>query len=224
MNIHDKGLDFEPIHRVVFGMNQNDFIAGALSFYKDNGITVDSKADDSAQNFTVTGDGDDMFVNLGNAPHSLPVGSVQLYIDSLVDSNPDITVDYIHGEEAVRSLGKGRNCGVLLPAISKTRFFATVSREGVFPRKTFSMGEAFEKRFYMEAKRIRQNMMEEKDFNKSVCIIGSGLSGLTCGMYLARAGFNVSVVEELTSPGGLLSYTRIGREYLELLPHHIRKK
>ncbi len=66
-------------------------------------------------------------------------------------------------------------------------------------------------------------MMEEKDFNKSVCIIGSGLSGLTCGMYLARAGFNVSVVEELTSPGGLLSYTRIGREYLELLPHHIRK-
>lgn len=155
VNIHDKGLDFEPIHRVVFGMNQNDFIAGALSFYKDNGITVDSKADDSAQNFTVTGDGDDMFVNLGNAPHSLPVGSVQLYIDSLVDSNPDITVDYIHGEEAVRSLGKGRNCGVLLPAISKNTFFATVSREGVFPRKTFSMGEAFEKRFYMEAKRIK---------------------------------------------------------------------
>ena len=62
-----------------------------------------------------------------------------------------------------------------------------------------------------------------KDDSKTVCIIGSGLSGLTCGMKLAKAGFNVTVVEELASPGGLLAYTRIGREYLELLPHHLRK-
>ena len=61
------------------------------------------------------------------------------------------------------------------------------------------------------------------DERKTVCIIGSGLSGLTCGMRLAKAGFRVTVVEELTSPGGLLAYTRIGREYLELLPHHLRK-
>lgn len=65
--------------------------------------------------------------------------------------------------------------------------------------------------------------MEETDNRKSVCIIGAGLSGLTCGMRLARAGFKVTVVEELASPGGLLSYTRIGREYLELTPHHLRK-
>ena len=58
------------------------------------------------------------------------------------------------------------------------------------------------------------------DESRTVCIIGSGLSGLTCGMKLAKAGFNVTVVEELASPGGLLAYTRIGREYLELLPHH----
>jgi len=61
------------------------------------------------------------------------------------------------------------------------------------------------------------------DETKTVCIIGSGLSGLTCGMKLAKAGFNVTIVEELASPGGLLAYTRIGREYLELLPHHLRK-
>ncbi|MBP5774571.1 MAG: FAD-dependent oxidoreductase [Clostridiales bacterium] len=66
-------------------------------------------------------------------------------------------------------------------------------------------------------------IMEETDNRKSVCIIGAGLSGLTCGMRLARAGFKVTVVEELASPGGLLSYTRIGREYLELTPHHLRK-
>lgn len=61
------------------------------------------------------------------------------------------------------------------------------------------------------------------DERKTVCIIGSGLSGLTCGMKLAKAGFKVTVVEELASPGGLLAYTRIGKEYLELLPHHLRK-
>ena len=57
----------------------------------------------------------------------------------------------------------------------------------------------------------------------SVTIIGAGLSGLVCGMRLAKAGFNVSIVEELTYPGGLLASTRIGNEYLELLPHHLRK-
>lgn len=65
--------------------------------------------------------------------------------------------------------------------------------------------------------------MEDTNNRKSVCIIGAGLSGLTCGMRLAKAGFSVTVVEELASPGGLLSYTRIGREYLELTPHHLRR-
>ena len=63
----------------------------------------------------------------------------------------------------------------------------------------------------------------DTSFDKTVCIVGSGLSGLTCGMRLAKAGFRVSIVEELASPGGLLAYTRIGRDYLVLLPHHLRK-
>jgi len=66
-------------------------------------------------------------------------------------------------------------------------------------------------------------MFDEALNDRSVCIIGAGMSGLVCGMKLAKAGFKVSVVEELASPGGLCAYTRIGREYLELVPHHIRK-
>ena len=58
---------------------------------------------------------------------------------------------------------------------------------------------------------------------RSVCIVGAGLSGLVCGMRLAKAGFDVDIVEELTYPGGLLASSRIGKEYLELLPHHLRK-
>ena len=58
---------------------------------------------------------------------------------------------------------------------------------------------------------------------KSVCIIGAGLSGLTCAMKLSQKGFDVTVVEEMTYAGGLLATTRIGNESLELLPHHLRK-
>lgn len=59
--------------------------------------------------------------------------------------------------------------------------------------------------------------------DKSVCIIGAGLSGLVCGMRLSRAGFKVQIIEDLSFPGGLLASSRIGKEYLEFLPHHIRK-
>lgn len=59
--------------------------------------------------------------------------------------------------------------------------------------------------------------------NSTVTIVGAGLSGLICGMRLSKAGFNVVIIEELTYPGGLLASTRMGKEYIELLPHHLRK-
>lgn len=153
VNIHDKGLDFEPIHRVVFGIAPDEFIAGAMEFFgKDNG-SVSDQPGENAQVIQVTGDSGDKYINLVDPPHSLAVGSIQLYIDKLTEGGK-ITCDYIHGEDSVRSMAKGSNTGVLLPAISKDTFFDTVSTEGVFPRKTFSMGEAFEKRFYMEVRGI----------------------------------------------------------------------
>ena len=149
VNIHDRGLDFEPIHRVVFNVSPEKFIEGAKEYFKDNGITV-SSSPAQGQSFKVTGDNiDDTYINLANPPHSLAVGSVQGFIDKM-----GYEVDYIHGEDSVRKLAEGNNTGILLPDVSKDSFFATISAEGVFPRKTFSMGEAFEKRFYFEAKRI----------------------------------------------------------------------
>ena len=96
----------------------------------------------------------DTYISLANPPHSLAVGSVQQYIDSLIEDNPGVSVDYIHGEDSVRNLAGTENTGVLLPAISRSAFFDEVRTAGVYPRKTFSMGEAFEKRFYMEARKI----------------------------------------------------------------------
>ena len=149
VNIHDKGLDFEPIHRVIFGISGDEFIAKAKEYFKDSGIEINGDTN-GKQSFTVVCEGnEDVTVSLSNPPHTLAVGSVQMMIDSL-----GLECDYIHGEDSVRNLATKGNTGVLVPAISKDTFFGTVEKEGVFPRKTFSMGEAFEKRFYLEAKKI----------------------------------------------------------------------
>lgn len=149
VNIHDNGLDFEPIHRVVFNISSDEFIAKAKEYFKDSDITFDSD-DDNKQSFVVVSEGhSDVKISLGNPPHTLSVGSVQMMIDAL-----GLECDYIHGEDSVRKLATSGNTGILVPAISKDTFFGTVEKEGVFPRKTFSMGEAFEKRFYLEAKII----------------------------------------------------------------------
>ena len=149
VNIHDKGLDFEPIHRVVFNINSAEFINKASEYFKDCGMEINSASDDK-QSFTVVTEGaEDVKISLANPSHTLAIGSVQMMIDSL-----KLECDYIHGEDSVRKLASAGNTGILVPGISKDTFFGTVEKEGVFPRKTFSMGEAFEKRFYLEAKKI----------------------------------------------------------------------
>ena len=149
VNIHDKGLDFEPIHRVIFNISSDDFIAKAKEYFKDAGLEIGGGAA-GKQCFTVVSEGrEDVTVTLSNPPHTLAVGSVQMMIDAL-----GLECDYIHGEDSVRKLATSGNTGIFVPAISKDTFFGTVEKEGVFPRKTFSMGEAFEKRFYLEAKKI----------------------------------------------------------------------
>lgn len=152
VNIHDKGLDFEPIHRVVFGMDIERFMAEGRKIFGEENISFD--AEDKTQNFFITDGNRKIKVSLSNPPHSLAVGSVQLLIDKVIKEDSSIQVDYIHGEDSVMKLSNSNNLGVLLPDISKNAFFATIEKDGVFPRKTFSMGEAYEKRFYLEAKKI----------------------------------------------------------------------
>jgi len=163
VNIHDEGLDFEPIHRVAFGLSVEDFYASAGTYWAGQGFHFFSETDWAEQSSAFEGSvqiipvlqGEQTFYMILTAPrHSLAVGSLQNALDHLLSSRPDVRLDYIHGETAVRALSTEENLGFLLPSISKNSFFETISAEGVFPRKTFSMGEASEKRYYMESKRI----------------------------------------------------------------------
>ena len=159
VNIHDNGLQFEPIHRVTFGLTKEKLMEEARAYFssqeiafKDAGSFVKEGTSDGSQTILVTDGSEDFTMVIGKPAHTLAVGSLQGFLDSIESEN--IHTDYIHGEDSVRSLAASDKLGFLLPDVSKNSFFETISKEGVFPRKTFSMGEAVEKRYYLEAKKI----------------------------------------------------------------------
>ncbi|MGO8692749.1 MAG: DUF1015 domain-containing protein [Rectinemataceae bacterium] len=164
VNIYDEGLPFHPIHRVLFGVDETLFFA-ALADYQEHTI---EKMRDSASAFARAEENSGAshriaFVSSKGAgllgfprPRSnLAAGTVQEFLDTFLKANPGACIDYIHGRESFEALAtKPGNLGLYLPPIDKSSFFGTVIRDGVMPRKTFSMGEAPEKRFYIEARKI----------------------------------------------------------------------
>ena len=144
-NIHDDVLEFEPIHRVVFGIeNEEEFIANCKE-------ALGCKECGDGQEIVIVKDGKQEKLVMTNETSPLAVGTLQKYLDIL-----SYEVDYIHGEDVVEELSKKEGAvGFLLPKPEKSSLFETVIKDGALPRKTFSMGEAKEKRFYMEAKKIK---------------------------------------------------------------------
>ena len=144
VNLHDEALGFEPIHRVVFGVDSEKFLA-YLKEHCNNG---------DGQSFEYVCKSGSGTLTLANPTSNLAVGSLQALIDSYVADNGG-EVDYIHGDEVTRELGSaGGNIGFLLPPMAKDELFKTVILDGVLPRKTFSMGHAADKRFYLEGRKI----------------------------------------------------------------------
>jgi len=165
INIHDEGLAFEPIHRVLFGVSLEDFIAKSTELLPDAHVQVSEKMsvenailmaetiDQAVQPIPVLHSKEAVVFTFSNPPSKLAVGTMQILIDSYLKTSSKDKVDYIHGIDAVLSLSD-KNIGMIFPAISKDTFFKNIVNEGVLPRKTFSMGESFEKRYYMESKLI----------------------------------------------------------------------
>ncbi len=145
-NIHDSALDFEPIHRVVFDIDAKLVLDGLKNYYGDV-----SNTDNGGQKIIAIYENGEETLFIKNSHSSLSVGTLQNYLDTL-----NIKVDYIHGEDVTRKLGSQKgNMGFLLPKMDKNDLFSAVINDGALPRKTFSMGEAHDKRFYFEAKKIK---------------------------------------------------------------------
>ena len=96
-------------------------------------------------------------IEIAEPPSTIAVGTLQPFIDRFIERGGATHVDYVHGDEALERLAQASGCvGIHLAAVSKHDLLRMVVREGPTPRKTFSMGEAHEKRYYIEARRIRQ--------------------------------------------------------------------
>lgn len=156
VNIHDPALVFEPIHRVVKGMNPQEVMADFMAYSAAHGIRhADAPAQGLQEVRFVSADAE-MPVYLGREKDELPVGILQEWLDDLLMRNQTLTIDYIHGDDVVRRLGQQeKSIGFLLPVLNKRDFFPAIEQRGILPRKTFSMGHAQDKRFYMECRKIQ---------------------------------------------------------------------
>ena len=152
-NIHDPALLFEPIHRLVTGTSPEELYDCWERYCEDRGMVLAEEG--TGHVFTMVIRRDEYPVVVQKPEGFIPCETIQLFLDEFLHSHPEAGIDYIHGADALRQLAQNKHSvGFILPEISKKTFFADVKNLGVFPRKTFSMGQADEKRFYMEAKRI----------------------------------------------------------------------
>lgn len=145
--IEDDSLEFEPIYRVVKNCNVADFTAQL-----DKITSTDSN---SAQSITVIIGDDKKNVSFTNPTHALTVGTLQDFIDAYIKENPGVVCDYIHGEDVLCELSKDEGCvGISMAGMDKSELIPYVEEHGTLPRKTFSMGEAESKRYYLEMRKI----------------------------------------------------------------------
>jgi uncharacterized protein (DUF1015 family) len=150
MNIHDTALEFEPIQRVLFDVDAEKLMNEFMSYY--SGAAYD---DNGGQKIRYTYNGKEGTIYVKDAPSNLPVGTLQKFLDEYMAKNGG-TIDYIHGDDVVRKLTESENTiGFMVDSMEKNDLFTTVIKDGSLPRKTFSMGEAADKRFYLECKKIK---------------------------------------------------------------------
>jgi len=167
VNLHDPTLFFEPIHRLLFTVKVPIQEALSAFFHDQVHFTTcgdrDALIEAIAQNADqhqliglITASGFHA-VEFNKPLSNLTVGILQAFLDDLLRTGQAVAVDYVHGEEALCELSRRpENAGFLLPALDKHALFRSVIFDGVLPSKSFSIGKALEKRFYLECRSIQK--------------------------------------------------------------------
>ena len=161
VNLHSPALEFEAIHRVVKDVDVDLLLADleeelALTVEEAKNSMREEEMSSSGQSFVIVRHGGRRRCSIGREKSKLTVGSLQKFLNSWCRIHGG-EVDYIHGEDVVDSLSMDdRTVGFLLPEMKKSELFPTVIFDGALPRKTFSMGHAQDKRYYLECRRITE--------------------------------------------------------------------
>jgi hypothetical protein len=171
VNLYDEGLPFHPIHRLLTGipgdrLAARDILVAAMKAHAPCEIEaaasaetaiarVDEPDPEGGHRVAMIDSSGALVVRFPRPVAKLAAGTMQAVLDPLIKGTAGAAIDYIHGTESLLSLARAAgNLGLYLPPIDKGGFFETVVRDGAMPRKTFSMGEAPDKRFYIEARKI----------------------------------------------------------------------
>lgn len=175
VNLHDEGLTFEPIHRVVFDVDHRVLLAALADFYHTQGSRVEidhiednqqwrqlcdrlDEGGDHRQPFVAGGrDGKRRqgLLTIRKPAHALGVVALQEFLTGFGERHGELHVDYIHGIAATEELGaRTGNVGLVSKVIDKHALFRTILADGPLPRKSFSLGEAAQKRYYLECRRL----------------------------------------------------------------------
>ena len=148
VNLHSTALEFEAIHRVLFSIDKEKLLNSLYNYYKIN-------EEGNGQEFTLVVDNTLKTLYIENPKSNIAVGSIQMFLDDYLKENKG-KIDYIHGEETTKELSnKENNIGFIFKPMKKEELFKTVIIDGALPRKTFSMGHAYDKRYYLEARKIK---------------------------------------------------------------------
>ena len=150
VNLYDDALEFEPIHRVLFDVDPEDVLKELAETYP--GTHEGEGEGHSIRYAWEKGEG---VLTVPGPKAQLEVGTLQTFLDDYLKKKGG-RIDYVHGDDITIELGKKPGClALLLPAMDKHDLFRSIAADGPLPRKTFSMGHAADKRYYIEARRIK---------------------------------------------------------------------
>lgn len=178
-NLHSEALEFKPIHRLLTNVDVKDMLSFFEAEITKQGLEstegdeiVFEYAESGSDNSAKPANGNEVVsensavtctapikssgINITNRGDRLPVEILQGILDKYLETHDNVSIDYIHGDDALHRLVKETNgCGIFLQSIDKSTLFPAINAGGVLPRKTFSIGEANEKRYYMECHNIQ---------------------------------------------------------------------
>ena len=166
VNVHDDALEFAPIHRLLDGVRPEAALAAMAGHFEQAGFSRrvcasreawdrEGAAPGAGHRVPYIAGAELGILTIGNPGFRLATATLHSFLDKFIEGG-NAAVDYIHGDDTLLDLaGHGNRIGFVLPAMDKHDLFKTVIEDGATPRKTFSLGEAHEKRYYLECRRIR---------------------------------------------------------------------
>lgn len=153
-NVHSEAIEIEPIHRMFTGTTGEEVLQALAAWSAEKGVGLQIGRPGVQTMTMVDETGTEQVLGFASPIHPLTVGTAEAFVGDFLADHPGSAVDYIHGESSVRALAGKGGVGLLMPEFAKSDLFRGVVLGGVLPRKTFSMGHAQEKRYYMECRDI----------------------------------------------------------------------